>query len=201
MGDNGRMGNPYAPKPPGTPLPPGDQHPEQHRDQHPAPHDQPTGPAPDGWGGATPTEQRGRRGQGRRERAPRAPVDPEAMRHLSRRLMVFALILLACLLLSSAPLPWRMGSVALAAAALVAGALALRRAWRAGVRGMLVVAVASGMAVSATLGLATLAVIPVWDVEMARQTCMDEAITHSARAECLTDYRDGLQEYQDSLTG
>jgi hypothetical protein len=122
------------------------------------------------------------------------------MRHLSRRLMVFALILLACLLLSSAPLPWRMGSVALAIAALVAGATALRRAWRAGVRGMLVVAVASGMAVSATLGLATLAVIPVWDVEMARQTCMSEAITHSARAQCLADYRDGLQEYQDSLT-
>lgn len=197
MGDNGRMGNPYAPKPPGTPPPPGDQHSDQHPDQQ----GQPAGPTPDGWGGATPSEPRGRRGQDRRERAPRAPVDPEVMRHLSRRLMVFALILLACLLLSSAPLPWRMGSVVLAVAAIVAGAMALRRAWRAGVRGMLVVAVASGMAVSATLGLATLAVIPVWDVEMERQTCMSEAITHSARAECLTDYRDGLQEYQDSLTG
>ncbi|MEP7765690.1 hypothetical protein [Sanguibacter sp. 25GB23B1] len=186
------MGNPYAPKPPGTPPPSGDQQGDQQR--------QPAGPTPDGWGDRTPEQQpRGRRGAG--ARAPREPVDPEVVRHLSRRLMVFALILLACLLLSSAPLPWRMGSVALAVAALVAGGLALRRAWRAKVRGMVVVAVAAGMAVSATLGLATLAVIPVWDVEMERQTCMSEAITHSARAQCLTDYREGLEEYQDSLTG
>ena len=175
MGDNGRMGNPYAPKPPGTPAPADDQ--ERRRVHGP-------GHAP---------------GRGR-ERAPREPVDPEVVRGLTRPLMVFTLLLLACLLLSSAPLPWRMGGVALAVAALVTGGMTLRRVWRANVRGALVAAVAAGMAVAVTLGLATLAVIPVWDIEMTRQTCMSEAITHSARSGCLVDYKTSLEEYQDSVT-
>lgn len=122
------------------------------------------------------------------------------MRGVSRRLVIFALLLLACLLLSSAPLPWRMGSIAFAVAALVAGGTTLRFVWRAKVRGVLVAAVVAGMAVSATLGLATLAVIPVWDIETARQECMAEAITHAAQRACLTDYKDALEEYQDSVT-
>ncbi|WP_143556724.1 hypothetical protein [Sanguibacter antarcticus] len=184
------MANPYAPKPPGSSAPPRDHE------------DPPTGPPPDGQGSDAPASRPPERQKdGSRRRTPRTPVDPAIMVPLSRRIMLFALVLLACLLLSTAPLPWRMGSVALAAAALVLGGTALRRAWRAKVRGALIVAIAAGMAVSVTLGLATLAVIPVWDIEMARQTCMDGAITHSAQIGCFTDYRDALETYQDSLTG
>lgn len=182
MRDNEPMGNPYAPKPPGTSGPPA----EQER--------RPVGPPPAGWGPEQPA------GRARRSPREREPVDPEAVRGVSRRLVTFALLLLACLLLSSAPLPWRMTSVALSVAALVAGGMTLRYVWRAKVRGLLVAAVVAGMAVSATLGLATLAVIPVWDIETARQECLAQAITHSARSECLTDYKKAMQEYQDSLT-
>ena len=93
-----------------------------------------------------------------------------------------------------------MGSVAFAVAALVAGGTTLRRVRRATVRGMLVAAVVAGMAVSVTLGLATVAVVPVWDIEMDRQTCLSEAITHSARSKCLASYQDAIQEYPDSPT-
>lgn len=183
MSDNGPMGNPYAPKPPGT-HPPVDD-PQRH-------------PADDPRGLTSGRARRGTPGGG--ARPPREPVDPEVMRSLTRPLITFTLLLLACLLLSSAPLPWRMGALALVVATLVAGGLTLRRVWQAKVRGTIVVAVAAGMAVSLTLGLATLAVIPVWDIEKARQTCLDEAITHSARSACLVDYEDALDEYQDSLT-
>lgn len=114
--------------------------------------------------------------------------------------MHFGLLMLASLLTSSLALPWRFVSVAIALVALVVGILALRRIWRAGLRGFLVVALSAGVVMTFALALTTLAVIPVWQIEMDRQACLNEAITVSARTTCEADYQTAITKYQKSLT-
>ena len=177
------MGNPYAPKPPGTP--PAD--PQRFQPQPPAPADLHTTPAPaDG----PPTQPR----------AARPPVDPEEARHATRSVMHFGLLMLGSLLTSSLALPWRLVSVAIALLALAVGIRALRRIWRAGLRGFLVVALSAGVLMTFALALTTLAVIPVWQIEMDRQTCLDQAITISATSTCESDYQTAITQYRSTLT-
>lgn len=114
--------------------------------------------------------------------------------------MIFGLVMLVSLLLSSVALPWRMLSVAVGVAALVVGVRALRIVWRAGVRGALVVVLSAGMLMTVVLGLSTLAVIPVWQIEMDRQTCVGQAITLTAESSCQTTYETAIDDYRSSLT-
>ena len=173
------MGNPYAPKPPGTPPP----DPRRFQPQEPAPEDGTHLP------GARPAQA-----------PPRTPVDPEAARHATRSVMHFGLLMLATLITSTIALPWRLVSIVIALAALVVGIRALRRIWRAGLRGFLVVAMSAGVVMTFALALTTLAVIPVWQIEMDHQSCLDQAITLSATSACESDYRTAITEYQKSLT-
>ena len=114
--------------------------------------------------------------------------------------MHFGLLMLATLLTSTIALPWRLVSVAIALLALVVGVRALRRIWRAGLRGFLVVAMSAGVVMTFALALTTLAVIPVWQIEMDRQSCLNEAITVAATSTCESDYQTAITEYQKSLT-
>ena len=174
------MGNPYAPKPPGTPPPDPrrfePQAPATEDDGSPAVLSDPVGPAD------------------------RPRVDPDAARQATRSVMHFGLIMLASLLTTSLALPWRLVSVAIGLLALVVGIRGLRRIWRAGLRGFIVVAMSAGVVMTFALALTTLAVIPVWQIEMDRQSCLDEAITIAASTACETDYTTAITEYQNSLT-
>lgn len=114
--------------------------------------------------------------------------------------MAFGLTMLVSLLLSSVALPWRMLSVALGVAALVMGIRAMRTVVRAGLRGGLVVVLSAGMVMTVVLTLSTLAVIPVWQVEMDRQTCLGQAITLTAETSCQTAYETAIDDYRSSLT-
>lgn len=193
------MGNPYAPKPPGTPAPrpvaPGPQH-EGVQGAHDgdqgslAVHEGEQGP------GGPPGRAAGRRPAG----PPRPRVDPEQARLATRSVMVFGLFMLVSLLLSPVALPWRMLSVAVGVAALVVGARALRTVWRAGLRGALVVVLSAGMLMTVVLSLSTLAVIPVWGIETDRQACLEQAITLTAESSCQTAYETAIDDYRSSLT-
>ena len=182
MRDDRTMGNPYAPKPPGTPPP----DPSRFQPQEPAPEDGAHLPAA-GPAQAPP-------------RAPRPPVDPDAARVATRSVLHFGLLMLATLVTTTIALPWRLVSIAIALLALVVGIRALRRIWRAGLRGFLVVAMSAGLVMTFALALTNLAVIPVWQIEMDHQSCLDQAITLSATSTCESDYRTAITEYQKSLT-
>lgn len=204
------MGNPYAPKPPGsTPhRPVATGSPQDGQDgglppQSPAPQPlpgQPVTPAPGDHGQPGPAGAPGGWDGRGAPRAPRPPVDPEKARLATRGVMIFGLYMLASLLLSSVALPWRMLSVAVGVAALVVGVRALRTVWRAGLRGGLVVVLSAGMLMTVILGLSTLAVIPVWGIETDRQSCLDEAITITAQTSCQTTYETAIDDYRSSLT-
>jgi hypothetical protein len=157
------MGNPYAPKPPGTP---------------PSRHAQPPLTA----------------------KPERPPIDPDEARRGTRAVMNFGLFMLAALVTTTLALPWRMVSVAIAIGTLVVGIRAFRRIWRAGMRGTLVAALAAGMAMTIALAVTTLAVIPVWHIEMDRKDCLDRALTVSATSECESTYSTQIKDFQNSLT-
>ena len=192
MRDDVVMGNPYAPKPPGTPLP----DPQRFQPQAPSPEDGSPLPVAEDLTGSPGSVGRAPRSA----RAPRPPVDPEAARYATRSVMHFGLLMLATLLTSSIALPWRLVSIAIGLLALVVGVRALRRVWRAGLRGFLVGAMSAGVVMTFALILTTLAVIPVWQIEMDHQSCLDEAITVVAKSSCESDYQTAITEYQKTLT-
>jgi hypothetical protein len=182
------MGNPYAPKPPGTPpsrppqppMPPASDAPGAPGQKAPGQPSWPQQPAP--------------------AKPERPPVDPDEARRGTRAVMNFGLLMLAALVTTTLALPWRMVSVAIAIGALVVGIRAFRRIWRAGMRGTLVAALSAGMVMTIALAVTTLAVIPVWHIEMDRQGCLDQALTVSAKSECESIYTKQIKDFQGSLT-
>lgn len=187
------MSNPYAPPPRGagtgeTPGPGRAPVPPQQVD--------PAGP-----GDAPPTQQPSRTGA-RGPTGARPPTDPEAARAASRRVMHFGLLMLATLLTTTLPLPWSVGALLFAVGAVVAGVLALRSVWKAGLRGALVPMLGLGIGFSVMMTTSLVAMIAMWPVHEARQDCLRDALTISARESCEAEYREQLQEQlEDALGG
>lgn len=201
------MSNPYAPPPPGRavgtqerPGPGGDARTDPPSGG-PGPQ-QPAPPAPQGGstpqGGSAP--QGGPGGHGPAQ-PPRPPVDPEAARAASRRVLHFGLLMLATLLTSTLPLPWQVATLGFAVLALVVGVRALVQVWRSGLRGALVSVLAVGLAFAAMLAASTAGLIALWPVQMERQECLQGALTISATERCESDYRDALDDLLERARG
>lgn len=127
------------------------------------------------------------------------PLDEATARAVARLVSTFVLLILASLATAALPLPWRLGSLTFTLAGLVVGVLALRRARRSGVRDQLSLVVVFGIAFSVLTGLSMAGTLILWPVEMARQECLDRAVTIGARAACETAYEDAVQSRLDDL--
>ena len=123
------------------------------------------------------------------------------IRTVSQRLMTFALLLLATVLTNVLPLPLQAASLGFALAALVVGIRTLRFAWRAGVRGRLVRALAVGLTFTALLSVAIASPLAVWPVQLARQQCLQRALTIAATQNCQLDFQRTLNERLQQLRG
>ncbi|MCL3859907.1 hypothetical protein [Actinotalea sp. K2] len=176
------MSNPYAPPSSGT------RGEERPGDPGAPPAPGPQTPAPHGPHGAAD-------GSAPHEKPPRPPQDPEAVRAASRMVLHFGLLMLASLVTSSLALPWQVAALGFALAALVQGVRALRAIWRAGVRGVLVPVVASGVALTAVMSLSMLLLLALWPVQMERQDCLGGALTISAREACESRFQESLTEF------
>jgi hypothetical protein len=128
-------------------------------------------------------------------------IDLPGARAGSRRVVYLGLLMLGTLACSSLPLPWQMGGLAFAGAAIVVGVMALRSLRRAHVRGILPAVVVLALVFSGLSVLSYGATAFFWTVSMQRQDCLRDAITVSAQAQCETDYRNALQAKLDQLTG
>jgi len=128
-------------------------------------------------------------------------IDLPGARAGSRRVVYLGLLMFGTLACSSLPLPWQMGGLAFAGAAIVVGVMALRSLRRAHVRGILPAVVVLALVFSGLSALSYGATAFFWTVSMQRQDCLRDAITVSAQAKCETDYRDALQAKLDQLTG
>lgn len=164
------MGNPYAPRDPGASVAP------------PAP----VNPTPQAPQAPLPSEPK--------------PVDPAQAQAATRSVLHFGLLMLATLVATTLQLPWQLIGLITATAAVVVGLRALRRTWRAGMRGALVGALSAGLVMTVTVALTIAAVIPVWRITMDHQDCMATAITHTGQASCRSAYDTAIKEFRNSLT-
>lgn len=133
--------------------------------------------------------------------APPPPPDPEALARIGRLVRHFGVWLVAGVLVSMLPLPWRLASLAFLAGAAVAGVRALRSVVAARVRGGLAPMLAVGLAMTAVLGVSTLGTLALWSADTARQECLSGALTRSAQAACERDYRDAVADLTRGVTG
>lgn len=180
------MSNPYAPpsgqhddgdrRPDEQPRPPVPQHPQPPQHPHPyppQPHPQPQ---------------------------PLQP-DPEALARVGRRVRHFSAWLLAGVVISLLPAPWRLATVVFLVGAGVAGVRAMHAAGTARVRGGLLPLLIAGLVMTGILLVGSLGSLATLPVDLERQTCLGSALTRSAEAACERAYEDGLDDLTGGLLG
>ena len=136
-------------------------------------------------------------------RAPRLPTpapDPEALRVVQRRMGTFLVLVLASLVTSRLRLPWQLGGLAFALAALGAGVWALAAARRPGLREQVAPMLVAGLVFTIMLLLSMSSSLVLWSEQTTHQQCLDAAVTLSAQDACDTAYRDAVERRLDQLT-
>jgi len=113
----------------------------------------------------------------------------------------FTLLVLASLVTASLPLPWQLGSLAFAVVGVVVGLRALGLVWRSGARDQLAPLLLFGLTFAVLMTVSMSAMLTFWPVQMARQECLESAVTIRAREQCEIAYQDGLTERLDEMTG
>jgi hypothetical protein len=193
--ENGPVSNPYAPPSPdrapadgpaqgARATDPVDPAPRPHP-PHPAPGPHP--PRPPHPGPAAP--------------GPAAPApDPETLVRIGRLVRHFGIWLVAGVLVTLLPLPWRVASIAFLVGAVVTGVRALRTVLRSPLRGGLPAMLAAGLLVTAMVLVGSLGSLATWPVDAERQACLDGALTRTAQQACERDYEDGLADLTERLT-
>ncbi len=124
-----------------------------------------------------------------------------AAQKAARRVFQFAALLLLTLFLQGLDLPWRMLAVASGAAAGVFGVIALVAAWKSGIRGLTIPAVAVGTVMSILMAFSTLLLVFIWDIQMDFQECKGGAITVSAAEQCEATYNSDFDQWRTDLEG
>lgn len=129
-------------------------------------------------------------------RAPRRPpeVDPAAARAASRRVLHFGLLLLAGMVTSTLPLPLQVAAIGFMVAAVVVGVVALVAVWRSGLRGTLPIVLGVGIGVAGLMAASLTALLALWPAQMARQDCLRDALTISAREACEREFQESVDE-------
>ena len=103
------------------------------------------------------------------------------------------------------PLPFQAASLGFVLAAIVLGIRALFAARRAGLRGLLVSALAIGLAFTSLLLVSIVALLALWPMQLERQQCLQQAQTLAATSGCQADFQrtldDRLREMRGTGTG
>jgi hypothetical protein len=112
----------------------------------------------------------------------------------------FLLLVLASLLTSRLRLPWQLGGLAFALAALGTGIWALAAARRPGLREQVAPMLVVGLVFTVMLVLSMSSSLVLWSEQMTHQDCLDNAVTLSVRTACDTAYQDAVEDRLDDLT-
>lgn len=118
----------------------------------------------------------------------------------NKKLLHFAMLMLATIVTGMFALPFQLVTIGFATWAVVVGIQALRASWAAKVRGATIVFNIIAVGLTAVLGLSSASVLGRWDIEMDRQECRNQAITHTAQQECAAIYDAAMSEYLKNLT-
>ena len=115
----------------------------------------------------------------------RPPADPEGTAHATRLTRLFAVLILASVLVDTLRLPWKAAALPFALAAIVVGVRAIMVAVRARSRG-LVPLVTVGLVIGLFLTFFLTVELALWPASLTKQDCLEGALTIGARNACET---------------
>ncbi|MGF9660321.1 hypothetical protein AAIH25_00465 [Arthrobacter crystallopoietes] len=122
------------------------------------------------------------------------PTD-EQLKTSSLYLRIVLLLMLATLLASSLPLPWKAAAAAIALVTAVVSIVGLVKVVRAGLPGTFRITFVLGLIAAGFFLLTSLAQIVFWPVTADFEACTSAAVTQSAQEACTKDYSDRLMQY------
>ena len=173
------MSNPYAPPEhrPGTP--------DDARTDAPQPQDAPVWP-PAGEPSRAPVV------------ADQPPADPEGTARATGLTRLFAVLVLASVLVATLPLPWQAAALLFALAAVVVCVRAVVVAVRARSRG-LVPLLSVGLVIALSWTLLLSVQLALWPAQQDKQECLEGALTVGAKSACETQFEKDLDDLRTSL--
>lgn len=107
--------------------------------------------------------------------------------------MGFGALMLLTLLAGGLPLPWRVAGPLLGAASIVYGVRVIARVRRLQWRGLLTPMLVFGLVLTGVTTFAsTVHLAGNWDVEVARQQCLERSVTIAAKERCEREYLEAI---------
>ena len=128
----------------------------------------------------------------------RPPADPEGTAHATSLTRLFAVLILASVLVDTLRLPWQAAALPFALAAIVVGVRAIVVAVRARSRGLAPL-LTVGLVVGLSLTLLLILQLALWPASLKKQDCLEGALTIAARNACETQFTQDVEELLPTL--
>ncbi|GEK22265.1 cytochrome d ubiquinol oxidase subunit II [Cellulomonas xylanilytica] len=128
----------------------------------------------------------------------RPPADPEGTARATSLTRLFAVLVLASVLVATLRLPWQAAALPFALAAIVVGVRALVVAVRARARGLGPL-LAVGLVISLAWTLLLSVQLALWPAQQDKQECLEGALTLGARSACETQFEKDLDDLRTSV--
>ena len=126
------------------------------------------------------------------------PADPEGTARATSLTRLFAVLVLASVLVATLRLPWQAAALPFAIAAVVVGVRAIVVAVRARSRGLAPV-LAVGLVISVLWTFSVTVLLAPWEAQQAKQECLERALTIGARNACESQFEKDLDDLYTSL--
>lgn len=127
------------------------------------------------------------------------PVDAKAAARSIGLARTAGLLVLATVIAMSFPVPWQVGALVFALAAVVTSIRGLGVAVRARVRGGLPAVLVVLLLVSGMLTLASASMLVLWTPQRDHHACLAGALTVTAKSQCEAQYRQDIEDWRVSL--
>jgi len=128
----------------------------------------------------------------------RPAADPEGTARATSYTRLFAVLVLASVLVATLRLPWQVAALPFALAAVVVGVRALVVAVRARARGLAPL-LAVGLVISLSWTLLLSVQLALWPAQQDKQECLERALTIGAKSACETQFEKDLDDLRTSL--
>lgn len=142
-----------------------------------------------------------------RPRLPDAPKKPhrhkpsdEELKSARTFIRLFAFSIVLALLASYLELPWKVAAPVLGVASVTFAIIGLVKASRCGFHRLLRIGLALGIGAALVLTISSATMVVLWPITSEYETCMSQALTVRAEANCQQVYQNKLEELSEPLT-
>ena len=128
----------------------------------------------------------------------RPPADAEGTARATSLTRLFAVLVLASVLVATLRLPWQAAALPFALGAIVVGARAMVVALRARSRGLAPL-LAAGLVIALSWTLLLSVQLALWPAQQEKQECLERALTIGATSACEREFEQYLDDLRISL--